>query len=406
MIVEQLFIATAAISAVTVLLNVIGASVYDLREVKKQRRFKLHPHAQQHRQRPLVSIIVTTHNDAGTIERCLRSLTSSSYRKLEILIIDSASQDDTKQRIKEFQLAHPKKSIRLVARRSAKTELGIITANLKKYTQGDLILQLDAANILNKQAISTAVKHFNMEPNVDSLTYNRRIISAYSTVGLFQKYPELLRSRSKKAASVFGGGYSGLGEDAIYRRSMLLAPRKPGRSAANERDKQQPSEARGRSHYASDVIVYAAPFRSFYGLMRHYYGRQLSKVATLRQAVRSAARAGGYGGLVAWLRLLAALCTGLVALSVPLLLSYFVYMAIGLHEPDLLFVSGGLLSIVLVAAIWGEEQLALRQKVGYILGIPTTYGLFYLVSLVSLGTACGAIVYQGTSLLRKRLATP
>lgn len=45
--------------------------------------------------RPLVSIIVPTHNDGPTLEKCVRSLFQQSWNNLEVIVIDDASTDET-----------------------------------------------------------------------------------------------------------------------------------------------------------------------------------------------------------------------------------------------------------------------------------------------------------------------
>lgn len=44
---------------------------------------------------PLVSVIIPTRNSAGTIEKCLRSVISQSYRPIEVIVIDNYSADST-----------------------------------------------------------------------------------------------------------------------------------------------------------------------------------------------------------------------------------------------------------------------------------------------------------------------
>lgn len=51
---------------------------------------------------PLISIIVPTWNDGATIERCVRSLEAQTWSRLEILVIDDASDDDTGARLDEL----------------------------------------------------------------------------------------------------------------------------------------------------------------------------------------------------------------------------------------------------------------------------------------------------------------
>lgn len=52
--------------------------------------------------RPFVSVIVPARNEAHNIERCLRSLTASTYPSFEILVVDDRSEDDTGRRAAAF----------------------------------------------------------------------------------------------------------------------------------------------------------------------------------------------------------------------------------------------------------------------------------------------------------------
>ena len=47
--------------------------------------------------KPILSIIIPTHNSDQTIERCIRSLTSQSFprEKFEIIVVDDGSKDQT-----------------------------------------------------------------------------------------------------------------------------------------------------------------------------------------------------------------------------------------------------------------------------------------------------------------------
>lgn len=51
---------------------------------------------------PLISVIVPTWNDGATIERCVRSLERQTWPRLEILVVDDASSDETPARLEEL----------------------------------------------------------------------------------------------------------------------------------------------------------------------------------------------------------------------------------------------------------------------------------------------------------------
>lgn len=62
---------------------------------------------------PLVSVIILTYkNGAKNIERCLSSLVKVKYPKLEMIIVDNGSTDDTLSRISNFKYPRPRSAKR------------------------------------------------------------------------------------------------------------------------------------------------------------------------------------------------------------------------------------------------------------------------------------------------------
>src|SRR5690349_5356556 len=51
---------------------------------------------------PLVSIAVTTWNSSSTLERCLESVLSHNYDPLELIVVDNASSDFTRNILERF----------------------------------------------------------------------------------------------------------------------------------------------------------------------------------------------------------------------------------------------------------------------------------------------------------------
>ncbi|WP_405054611.1 glycosyltransferase family 2 protein [Thermofilum sp.] len=53
---------------------------------------------------PLVSVIIPTFNRRNDLLHCLRSLTESSYKNMEIIVVDNGSTDDTSEAVKDIIL--------------------------------------------------------------------------------------------------------------------------------------------------------------------------------------------------------------------------------------------------------------------------------------------------------------
>ncbi len=96
---------------------------------------------------PLVSVIIPTRNAAGTIELCLNSIMSQSYKNIEVIIVDNYSQDSTRaiaeKSSAEIFLKGPE--------RSAQLNFGAEKA------KGKYLYRVDADFILQNNVIKEAV---------------------------------------------------------------------------------------------------------------------------------------------------------------------------------------------------------------------------------------------------------
>lgn len=99
---------------------------------------------------PLVSVIVTTKNEEGHIDACLKSISHQSYKNLEIIVVDNSSIDKTKEISKKYASIVLNRG----PERSVQRNFGAKKAN------GDYILFIDADMILGKNVVSECVGKF------------------------------------------------------------------------------------------------------------------------------------------------------------------------------------------------------------------------------------------------------
>lgn len=97
---------------------------------------------------PLVSVIIPTKNAAKTIEACLKSIREQSYSKIEIIVVDNLSVDDTLKRAKKIA----DKVFNKGSERSAQRNYGV------KKSSGRYVVWIDADMVLEPTVIEECVK--------------------------------------------------------------------------------------------------------------------------------------------------------------------------------------------------------------------------------------------------------
>ena len=102
------------------------------------------------KEKPLVSIVVTTKNEELNIRYCLLSIKAQSYKNIEIIVVDNKSNDNTKQIAKKYtNLVFDKGP-----ERSAQRNYGML-----EVAEGDYLMFIDADMILSPGLIESCVKY-------------------------------------------------------------------------------------------------------------------------------------------------------------------------------------------------------------------------------------------------------
>ncbi|UCH02551.1 MAG: glycosyltransferase family 2 protein [Candidatus Bathyarchaeota archaeon] len=106
---------------------------------------------------PRVTAIVPTHNEESVIERCINSLLTQDYpkEKLNILVVDDASTDRTREIIKQFE----GRRLKLLTREGRYTKASAINY-AKEHVNDDVVAIFDADACLEPSCIRIAVKNF------------------------------------------------------------------------------------------------------------------------------------------------------------------------------------------------------------------------------------------------------
>lgn len=373
----MILLLTVVSDTILSMIDLAGASLYDIRQIKSLKRLRKNPHSKNSRYKPLVSVVIPIYDQEEVIESTLSSVLKSSYRKLEIIVVDNASSDDTKRVVKNFKKTHPKRVIKLVTKRKNIGSGAAVSSVLKTLSKSELIMTLEAGDRLDSHCLKNAVRHFS-RGDISALAANVSVMEHPSLLSLLQQFDALASSRSKKLSTIAISGYAVGGSGTIYHRDILKKLRGFTEQMwvkDNALSSAITVQGKGlRPYYGSDVVVYTEPAASYFSLFKQRY---LQKLHAL-QAIYAKSRPVGFMSrikpLVIWRELVTVLET--------LLTSYFLYLAVVFRKPFLYGLIWAAVSFFLAFAVWADDQLSSRKKMRLIIYIPVMYSLIYLVMIV------------------------
>lgn len=106
--------------------------------------------------KPLVSIIITCYNYEKFVKQAIDSALNQTYESIEIVIVDDGSTDNSKQVIEEY-----KNNPKIVCINQKNAGVASARNNGIKVSTGDIILILDADDIIDKNYVEAIVNNLN-----------------------------------------------------------------------------------------------------------------------------------------------------------------------------------------------------------------------------------------------------
>lgn len=389
---EIIIIAVFAIyTLINFLLSVIdmaGASLYDIAQAKKLKERKVF-RDRRLSSYPMISVIIPAFNEEKVIKRCLNSVLQSQYPTYEVLVSDDGSSDKTAQIVKRWIRAHTKgEKITLISDGVNRGRGGAINQALKR-ARGSLIMALDADCTIEKNTLLNASEYFR-DRHVSAVAANVKIMPDLSILGLLQQFEWVTSFRSKKFNSLVNAEYIIGGAGATYRRSVLESVSGFNEAMLTEDiDLSLRIALKGNKKYllkyASDVIVMTEHVPTYRGLFRQRFRWKLGSLQALfASKALFFSRNVKYSRMLSWYRLPLVIWSEIMLLLEPLILAYFVYLAIILHTPIMFIISWSALTVMLFFAIWGDDQLTTEQKARFSLFMPAMYVLYYILSIIQI----------------------
>jgi hypothetical protein len=115
------------------------------------------------RSRPRVSVLVPLYNHAEEVEAALASVAASELLELEVVVLDDASMDRSRESVLEFLLARPFLPA-LLLRHPVNRGLGRTRNDLVAAARGELVFMLDADNEIYPTALPRLVDALDRDP--------------------------------------------------------------------------------------------------------------------------------------------------------------------------------------------------------------------------------------------------
>jgi len=112
--------------------------------------------------KPLVSVIMPVYNASAYIVEALESVLASTYRPIEVIVMDDGSTDDSLQVAKEYAQAHPEVQVTTQPNAGASAARN----HAIRLSNGEYILPVDADNRIHPLYIEEAEKVLETRPEV------------------------------------------------------------------------------------------------------------------------------------------------------------------------------------------------------------------------------------------------
>jgi len=327
---QIIFIICIVLLLLYLIISEIGSVLYDLNQTKLNNLIKENSNKKALRSRPLVSVVVISNNSEKYIEQCLLSIKISSYRNKEILVLDNASNDESKKIVKKFIINNPKLKIKLIAKR--KVELNIDKWLVKKHASSQLVMFIKAESILDKSVIKNAVLKLNSNKDLTTIYFKENIIFNFTLSSFLLLFDKLIDTRTKKLSYIYKinnapnlvNCLSYL--DRINKNSVL--------------------------YFDDSCLINTNVNKTLINWLINSLQSKLNNIILFM--------------------------INIVNILIIILISYFLFLAIKMHEPNLLILSFLSVTFVLQLSIWTEKSFSLGQKLLFCISSPITFILYYL----------------------------
>jgi alpha-1,3-rhamnosyltransferase len=173
-------------------------------------------------QPPLVSVGVITYNHGRYIEACLRSVLEQDHPRIEVVVAEDGSTDDTLANLRRIA-AHSRHPVKVLAGTPGSGGETAARNRLIPHLTGDLVVFLDGDDLLYPGKLSAQAATLAAHPAA-AFAYHDTELFTDDPAGPRVRYSRILRPRTGGAATVVRNGGPLCPPHAVmYRRSAIPA---------------------------------------------------------------------------------------------------------------------------------------------------------------------------------------
>ncbi|MDX2159208.1 MAG: glycosyltransferase [Hyphomicrobiaceae bacterium] len=168
---------------------------------------------------PLVSVVVPAYNEGSAIEDTLRSVLALDYPRLEVIVVDDGSTDDTLVKSRRIADAAGDVKVEVISQPNS-GKWKALNEGIARST-GELVLCVDADSIIERDSLRHMVPHFS-DPEVAAVSGQVQIRNQHNLVTRLQALEYVVANGSTRTSQ----GQNGCvlivpGPIGLFRRSSL-----------------------------------------------------------------------------------------------------------------------------------------------------------------------------------------
>lgn len=171
---------------------------------------------------PVLTVIIPAYNEGPMVEQSIRSVAKADYPhdKLEILVVDDGSRDDTFFHMEKLRKVYPK-VVRLIRFRGNQGKRAALRTGFES-ARGDIVITIDSDSEIEPHTLRALAAPF-ANPRVAGVAGWVRVLNAKYIIGrMLDVQFTLSFDLSRAAQSTFGAVFVCPGALSAFRRAVIL----------------------------------------------------------------------------------------------------------------------------------------------------------------------------------------